>query len=288
MQQNKTIAAVLAEGKKQLRAAGREDYAAELLMQHVLGVDRTGLLIRLPNELEQGPRNQFLSGIKSMESGIPLQYVTGCEEFFGRTFRVTPDVLIPRPETEELVEGALSRASRIWPSEGSPLRMADIGTGSGAIAVSFKLGRPDAEVTATDISSAALRVAKENAERLGASISFAEGDMAEPLTGGKWDIILSNPPYIAPAEAVGMADTVTGHEPHGALFAEEEGLKHYRTLAHALPALMKRPGLVGVEIGHTQGPAVSGLFAEAFPDGDVKVVCDINGKDRFVFCELLK
>ncbi|SIT69663.1 peptide chain release factor N(5)-glutamine methyltransferase [Edaphobacillus lindanitolerans] len=288
MQRNDTIASVLAEGKRRLQEAGREEFAAELLMQHVLGTNRTGLLIKLPEKLEDAQRREFSKGIQSMESGIPLQYVTGREAFYGRPFRVTPDVLIPRPETEELVDRALARAARIWPAVDRPLHTADIGTGSGAIAVSFKLERPSANVTATDISPAALRVAAENARLLGAEVSFLEGDMAAPLEGREWDIVLSNPPYIAPDEAKGMSDSVTGHEPHAALFAEQGGLAHYRTLARTLPGLMRRPGLIGLEIGHLQGPAVSGLFAEAFPDGSVEVVQDINGKDRIVFCELSK
>ncbi|WP_052455782.1 peptide chain release factor N(5)-glutamine methyltransferase [Bhargavaea cecembensis] len=285
MQRNDRIAGVLAEGKRRLREAGREERAAELLMQHVLGTGRTGLLVRLPDKIGEESRTAFIEGIQKMAAGVPVQHVTGEEEFLGRTFRVTPDVLIPRPETEELVDGALRRAAKIWPAD-APVRMADIGTGSGIIAVSLKLGRPAADVTATDISPDALEVARENAGRLGADISFLKGDMARPLEGARWDVVLSNPPYIAESESSGMSDTVTGHEPHGALFAEENGLAHYRTLAAELPALMNRPGLIGLEIGHLQGPAVSAMFAAALPDARTEVVRDINGKDRFVFCEL--
>lgn len=285
MQRNDRIAGVLAEGKRRLREAGREEQAAELLMQHVLGTGRTGLLVRLPDEIGEESRTAFIEGIEEMAAGVPVQHVTGEEEFLGRIFRVTPDVLIPRPETEELVDGALRRAERIWPAD-APVRVADIGTGSGIIAVSLKLGRPEADVTATDISPDALEVARENAGRLGADVSFLKGDMARPLEGARWDVVLSNPPYIAESESSGMSDTVTGHEPHGALFAEENGLAHYRTLAAELPALMNRPGLIGLEIGHLQGPAVSAMFAAALPDARTEVVRDINGKDRFVFCEL--
>ncbi|MCW1928897.1 peptide chain release factor N(5)-glutamine methyltransferase [Bhargavaea beijingensis] len=285
MQQSDTAAAILAEGKKRLAGTGREAHAAELLLMHVLDVSRTQLLIRLRDQVGEEERRHFFSGIDEMAAGVPLQYVTGREMFCGRPFTVTPDVLIPRPETEELVSVALSRAGRIWPGRDG-LRMADIGTGSGAIAVTFKLERPGTEVTATDISPAALRVAKANADQLGAEVSFLEGDMAVPLSGEKWDIVLSNPPYINPADGSEMSETVTGHEPHQALFAEEKGLAHYRTLADSLPALMAVPGLIGVEIGHDQGPAVLGMLRAAFPHAAVEVVRDINGKDRMVFCEI--
>jgi release factor glutamine methyltransferase len=285
MRQSDTAAAILAEGKKLLSEAGRESNAAELLLMDILGLSRTELLIRLRDEVGEDDRERFFSGVAEMAAGMPLQYVTGREMFYGRFFTVTPDVLIPRPETEELVAGALVRADRIWPC-GSGLRMADIGTGSGAIAVTFKLERQGTEVTATDISPAALRVARENAERMSAEVTFLEGDMAAPLAGTVWDIVLSNPPYIDPEEELEMSDTVTGHEPHGALFAEEKGLAHYRTLAASLPVLMASPGLIGVEIGHDQGPAVRDMFRAAFPQAAVDIVRDINGKDRMVFCEI--
>ncbi|KZE38437.1 protein-(glutamine-N5) methyltransferase, release factor-specific [Bhargavaea cecembensis] len=285
MRQSDTAAAVLAEGKKLLSEAGRESNAAELLLMDILGLSRTELLIRLRDEVGKEDRQRFFFGIAEMASGMPLQYVTGREMFYGRFFTVNRDVLIPRPETEELVSNALVRASRIWPSR-SGLRLADIGTGSGAIAVTFKLERQGTEVMATDISPAALRVAAENAERLSADVTFLEGNMAAPLAGWVWDIVLSNPPYIDPGDELEMSDTVTGHEPHSALFAEEQGLAHYRTLAASLPDLMASPGLIGVEIGHDQGPAVREMFRAAFPHAAVDIIRDINGKDRMVFCEI--
>lgn len=285
MRQSDTAAAILAEGKKRLSETGREVHAAELLLMHVLNVSRTQFLIRLREQVGEEERSRFFSGIDEMAAGVPLQYVTGSEMFYGRSFTVTQDVLIPRPETEELVSCALSRAERIWPGKDG-LSMADIGTGSGAIAVTFKLERSGTEVTATDISPSALRVARHNAVQLGARVSFLEGDMTEPLSGKEWDIVLSNPPYIDPVDESEMSDTVTGYEPHSALFAEEKGLAHYRTLAATLPDLMAAPGFIGVEIGHDQGQAVREMFLAAFPHAAVEIVRDINGKDRMVFCEI--
>ena len=146
------------------------------------------------------------------------------------------------------------------------LTVADIGTGSGAIAITFKKEWPEANVTATDISEGALTVAKRNATKNDADITFKQGDLAAPISAQKWDIILSNPPYIAHKEAVEMSDTVLAYEPHSALFAEEDGLYFYRKLAESLPQLMNKTALIGVEIGSLQGPAVHQLFADAFPE----------------------
>ena len=191
-------------------------------------------------------------------------------------------VLIPRPETEELVLGALER-SRKMPEK---CRVADIGTGSGAIAIAFKKERPEAIVTATDISEKALKIAQRNAKRNDAEIDFRLGNLAEPLEGEKWDIVLSNPPYIAHEESAEMSRTVLDFEPHSALFADEDGLFFYKKLAKQLPKLMNKPGLVGLEIGYRQGQAVSEMFQKAFPKARVSVVRDLNGKDRMIFCEI--
>ena len=146
------------------------------------------------------------------------------------------------------------------------ITVADIGTGSGAIAVSFKKEWPEAIVTATDISEGALAIAKHNAKANDADITFLQGDLTAPIAQDKWDIVLSNPPYIAHDEAALMSGTVLDHEPHSALFADEDGLYFYRKLAETLPPLMNKPSLIAVEIGYLQGPAVHKLFQEAFPE----------------------
>ena len=172
--------------------------------------------------------------------------------------------------------------------ENKQIAMADIGTGSGAIAVTFKKEWPEANVTATDISKDALAVAIKNAHNNDAEITFKEGDMAAPLANLKWDVILSNPPYIAHEEASSMSATVLSHEPHQALFAEEDGLYFYRKLAESLPKLMNIPSLIGVEYGYKQGPAVHKLFSDAFPNSIIEIVKDINGKDRILYCETIE
>jgi release factor glutamine methyltransferase len=265
-----------------LKANGREENAARILLQHELGLSQAGLLASLRDEMAQDSFEHYWQNIEQHAAGVPVQHLTGVEEFYGRTFQVNGDVLIPRPETEELIEETLQLASRYF-REKAP-SVADIGTGSGVIAITMKCELPDAAVTATDISERALETAKANAERLGADIAFELGDLAEPLQGRKWDIVLSNPPYIAYSEAESLSDTVRDFEPHSALFAGKEGLALYEKMALQLPDLLNKPGIIGFEIGHEQGKAVQTLLQEAFPEAHVYVKKDINRNDRMVFC----
>lgn len=261
---------------------GREEAAARILLQHVLGVSQAGLLASLRDELSDNDSNQFQHLIEQFAKGTPVQHLTGYEIFYGREFSVNPDVLIPRPETEELVEEALELI-RVNITNPSP-KIADIGTGSGIIAITMKKELPSSQVTATDISQKALEMAQQNAAALDAQIDFKLGDLLEPLQGQKWDVILSNPPYIAPSEAELMADTVKDFEPHSALFADQNGLALYLEMMAGLPELLNKPGIVGVEIGHLQGEAVEKMMKKAFPQARIYVKKDINKNDRMVFC----
>lgn len=267
-----------------LEAKNLDSGSVRLLLQHITGYSHAELLANMQTELTEEASEQFWQNVDELLTGKPVQYVIGYESFYGRRFKVDKDVLIPRPETEELIYEAMNRMKPLF-GRGA-LKVADIGTGSGAIAITMKLECPEALVTATDISPGALTIAKENAEVLGASIRFETGDLAQPLMDGKWDIILSNPPYIGRDEAVDMTETVLSYEPHLALFAEEDGLFCYRKLAEQLPSMMNRPGLIGLEIGYLQGEAVARLFEEALPNATVEIVQDINGKDRMIFCEI--
>lgn len=258
--------------------------SVRLLLQHITGYSHALLLANMQSALTEEQSKQFWLKMDELLEGKPIQYVIGYESFYGRTFQVNGNVLIPRPETEELIYEAVARKKSLF--QHRELKLADIGTGSGAIAVTMKLECPELSVTATDISREALQVAENNAVQLGAEIQFLEGDLAMPLADGKWDIVLSNPPYIARSEASEMTETVLAHEPHLALFAKEDGLECYRRLAKQLPEMMDRPALIGLEIGHLQGPAVSDLFQKAFPEAVVEVVRDINEKDRMIFCEI--
>lgn len=264
---------------------GRDENAARLLLQHILQTNYSGLMMRMQDELTAEQKQQLDAFVAAHAEGRPVQYITQQEEFYGRIFAVDESVLIPRPETEELIVSAMQHMTQLF-GPNANVQLADIGTGSGAIAVTMKKEWPNADVTATDISAVALATAQKNAAANEADIHFALGDLTEPIAHTKWDVVLSNPPYIAFDEKAEMSDVVLEHEPHSALFAEEDGLILYRKLAENLPKLMNMPGFIAMEIGYKQGPAVQAMFERAFPTAEVEVVKDINGKDRIVTCKI--
>lgn len=260
---------------------GREEGAARILLQHELDLSYSGLIAAMRDEISEAQFNRFWANVEQHAKGVPVQHLTGSEEFYGRNFLVNPDVLIPRPETEELIEETLQLIERHLFKE--ELAIADIGTGSGIIAITMKCELPNAQVTATDISQPALETAALNAERLHAEIDFRLGDLTEPIKDQKWDVVLSNPPYIGYEEAPSLSDSVHDFEPHNALFADQEGLALYEKMAEQFPKLINKPGIIGFEIGYQQGPAVEKMLKSAFPDALVYIKEDINKKDRMVF-----
>ncbi|PYF07527.1 peptide chain release factor N(5)-glutamine methyltransferase [Ureibacillus chungkukjangi] len=285
MMKHKTIFEALNWASSFLVDKGRDENAARLLMQHLYETNYSGLMMRMHDRIDEEKWHQFQKDVEEHATGRPVQYITGVEEFYGRTFTVDESVLIPRPETEELILGTKERMKKLFGDQ-AELKLADIGTGSGAIAITMKKEWQAAEVVATDISEVALETAKINAQNLDADIDFRLGDLTAPIENEKWDVILSNPPYIAFEEAKEMSEVVLEHEPHSALFAEEEGLILYRKLAEQLPNLVKKRALIGVEIGYTQGEAVANFFKSSFPQGKIEIVKDINKKNRIVFCEI--
>lgn len=270
-----------------LRKSNRDENAGELLLQHFMKMSRASFLANLREELHPEILAEFQRAVQAHAAGQPVQYIIGSEEFYGRTFQVNEDVLIPRPETEELVYNALQKISKLF-GTATGLEMADIGTGSGAIAVTMKLEKPELTVTATDIYGPTLELAQKNAEQNGAEIEFFQGDLLQPLIskGKKFDIILSNPPYIPEKDIEWMSDVVTKHEPHRALFAGEEGLDLYKRFMAELPAVIKDRALIGFEVGAGQSAAVSALLQKTFPQANIETIYDINGKDRMVFAEI--
>ncbi|MGA9225470.1 MAG: peptide chain release factor N(5)-glutamine methyltransferase [Mesobacillus sp.] len=271
-----------------LKEHHREEYAGELLLRHFSGLSRTSMLAMMRDDLDAGVWDILQKAVKRHAEGEPIQYIIGSEEFYGRSFEVNDHVLIPRPETEELVYGTLKRLVKLFP-EGHPVELVDVGTGSGAISVTLKLEKPVLKVTAIDLSEDALGVARKNAATLGAEIDFIHGDLLQPLIlqGKKVDAVISNPPYIPIADQEWMSDIVTEHEPHMALFAGEDGLDLYRRFMDELPLVLKERALVGFEIGAGQGEAVAALLKNTFPHANIEIVFDINGKDRMVFAEML-
>ncbi|GER66367.1 release factor glutamine methyltransferase [Weizmannia acidilactici] len=268
-----------------LTEKGRDANAGELLLEHFLQMDRTRLLSNLRMVLPEEVQENFRKAAEAHAQGVPVQHITGYEYFYGRKFIVNRDVLIPRPETEELVQGAIERI-RWHFGKNRCLKLADIGTGSGIIAITMKLECPNLSVSASDISEKALRVAKKNAKALRADARFIQGDLLRPFLarGETFDIILSNPPYIPKRDRTSLSVVVKDHDPETALFGGEDGLDYYRRFMEELPQALNGSALVGFEIGSGQGDRVSGLLRAAFPGSRVETVRDINGHERMVFC----
>lgn len=265
----------LGEGPHSERA--RAD--AEFLLLQILGKDRAWFVTHLDDELPGDNAARFVELIERRRKGEPIQHITGEAEFYGLPFRVTPDVLIPRPETEHLVEKALELALGF-----NAPRIVDIGTGSGAIAVSLAHKLPHAAMTAIDFSSVALAIARKNAARnlVEERIRFLEGDLLAPVAGEQFEIIVSNPPYVPTADRATLSVEVREYEPALALFAGEDGLEVYRRLIPASFAALVPGGFLLLEIGYGQSPAIAAILAQCgfeqidfIPDlqGILRVAC---------------
>ena len=215
-----------------------------------MGCERAWLFAHSDEELKEVWWIHYGRYLHQRLQGKPTQHITGVQEFYGREFRVTPDVLIPRPETEHLIETALGLHAK---------RIVDIGTGSGAIAITLAL-ETGASVVATDVSIAALRVASFNGRTLGAAVPWAACDLASALRGSAFDLVVSNPPYIAARDKDTLEREVRGHEPEIALYGGDDGLDTYRRLIPEAQRLLTPGGWVVLEIGSTQGDAVSDML----------------------------
>ena len=247
-----------------------------LLLEAAAGVSRAYCFAHPEEALTEEAAQTFEGYLSRRASREPLQYIIGTCEFYGLSYRVDPRVLIPRQDTEVLVEEAL----KVLPQGGNVL---DLCTGSGAIAVAVKHTRPDADVTATDLSDEALSLAAENSRENGCEICLLQGDLFEPLEAeNRFDVICSNPPYVTEQEYTELMPEVKDYEPVLALVAGEDGLDIYRRLIAEAPDYLKPAGCLIVEIGCEQGDAVSRLFEEAGLS-DVRVIRDLAGLDRVVY-----
>ena len=214
--------------------------------------------------------------MKRLEQGESIQYIVGNVDFYHSNIKITKDVLIPRFETEELVDKTIDYAKKYF---SGCIDIVDLGTGSGCIAISLKK-ELDCNVDAVDISSKALEVAKENARSNNVDINFYEGNFLEPLTK-KYDLIISNPPYISYEEKI--MDIVKKNEPHLALYADNNGLACYEEILKNARNYLKEKSMIAFEIGYEQGAALVNLANKYLPEAKVKVEKDMQGKDRFVF-----
>ncbi len=236
---------------------------AELLLLHTLQISRATLLAHPDDELTSDQLYRYQQSIHRRLQHEPVQYITGQQEFYGLTLRVTPAVLIPRPETELLVESVLARLPQDE-LKTHPVSIADVGTGSGAIAIALAVHLPEAHITALDLSTEALHIAQLNAENhhVAHRIRFLQSDLFAALPpGAAFDAIVSNPPYVPTSDRSGLHPQVREHEPATALFAGPEGLDIYRSLIPQAHALLKRDGLLALEIGHAQRDSLAQLLA---------------------------
>ncbi|MGG0185024.1 peptide chain release factor N(5)-glutamine methyltransferase [Bacillus rhizoplanae] len=269
-----------------LQENGRDENAGEIVLCHVLKTNRTGLMMNMREELTAEQERIFADFIHKHVAGIPVQYLIGYEMFYGRSFFVNEEVLIPRPETEELVLGVLTRIRRKFGDK--HVHVADIGTGSGAISITLSLENPHLYVYTVDIAPESIEVAQKNAAELQANVTFYHGDLLSPFqeTKQKLDVVVSNPPYIPEEDWRGLSSVVKEHEPKRALVGGEDGLNFYRRFMEELPKVLQEEAIVAFEVGVGQGEDVRALLQETFPHAHVEIVFDINGKDRMVFAEM--
>jgi len=276
VQLRQTIQSAISE----LEAAGIEEprISAEVLAFHLLGIDRAYLFAHPERELNAAEQSRYKVLVGRRVGGEPLQYLTGHQEFWRADFLVSPDVLIPRPETEHVIEVVLDLVQRF--ALRPCLKLIDVGTGSGAIAVTLARELPQAEVHAVDLSSAALDVARANAERLGASVHFLQSDVLSDIErDASFDFVVSNPPYVGLNEADKVQDVVKHYEPHMAVFAGDGGLDVIRRLIPQAREALRPGGWLLMEIGYSQAEAVIALLAGW---NDVHSVPDLAGIPRVI------
>lgn len=277
-----TIATAVDRGAVRLSSSPHPERArldAEFLLLQVLEKNKAWLMAHRDEELPKAEFARFIELIELRYHGEPIQYIVGQAEFFGLPFRVTSDVLIPRPETEHLVEKAIALAV-----EFSIPRIVDVGSGSGAIAVALAHSLPNARVTAVDLSSAALHIAEKNARSNGVvdRMRFLEGDLLQPVQNEAFDLVVSNPPYVPETDRTSLAVEVREYEPALALFAGSDGLDIYRHLIPSAARALSPGGYLVLEIGFGQADAVTELLTaggfqriEGTPDlqGITRVMC---------------
>ena len=290
------IRAALKQGIARLREADVPSFtlAVELLLLHALGRNRTWLYAHPEEALSENEAQRYFALLARRAAGEPTQHLTGKQEFWGLEFEVTRDVLIPRPETEHVIEVALDRlavrelhAGRPQKTDGAGLQIADIGTGSGCIAVALAKELPAANFVATDISSAALAVAQRNAQRHGVAgrIRFLESNLLDAFRSPvSFDLIASNPPYVGRHEADSLPREVRDHEPASALYGGEEGYELYADLIAQSARLLKPGGILVLELGHNSLPAVQPLL-DSTQWINVGVTNDLAGIPRVLAAE---
>lgn len=278
-----TIGTSLDRAAKRLRAQGSGAPDARRLLAHATGRRMSTFLARRDDALTPAQMRRFEAALERRERGEPVAYIVGSAGFYGREFRVTPDVLVPRPESENVVEAAIAELKSRTPAH---RRAADIGTGSGILAITLACEVPEAAVYATDVSAAALAIARENARTLGARVTFAQGDLAAPLAAhAPLDLVIANLPYVPSADVPLSPDPVS-FEPHVAVDGGPDGLDLYRRLVAQLPPLLAPGAALFFEAAPPTIEALANLVERAFPRAYVEIGTDYADLERFVAAHL--
>ena len=269
------LAQLFSDFEEELIKQGEEAESLSFVYRSLKNLSFTDFVFALQQEISEEER-QFVEDIyRKLANHIPAQYIIGHAEFFGMQLKVDERVLIPRPETEELVELTLAENPK------KNLKVLDIGTGSGAIALALAKNRPYWTITAADISQDALDLAMENANNQGLTLFFIKSNCFSEISS-KYDIIVSNPPYISRVDEAEVGLNVLHSEPHLALFADEDGLAIYRKIAEESKDYLNDGGKIYLEIGYKQGQSVPALFMENLPEKRVRTLKDQFGQDRMV------
>lgn len=275
-----TYREVLQINEKYALDNNKEDSGVKLLLLHFSKMSSANLLLSMDQEMPEDIYADFLYGVdRYIASNIPVQHILGYEYFYGHKFIVNSDVLIPRYETEELVANVLMMYDEVF--DGKDVNVLDLGTGSGCLAVTLDVEEPHMHVTATDISDEALETAKKNNQNLKGNVTFVQGDWFEPIEGQKFDIIVSNPPYIPDSEYV--EDLVVDNEPTVALFGGEDGLDFYRHIIENAQGHLEDRFIIAFEHAYDKAKELKKIIQKHFTDVDIIQKKDMQGKDRMTF-----
>lgn len=276
-----TYREVLKIAQEQCEKEGIIAQSAVFLLLELSEMESHNLYYEYDNEMDDELNERFQEALQRLLKQEPLQHILGYEYFYGYKFKVNEDVLIPRPETEELVANVLADYDEYF--HGQKVCAIDVGSGSGAIAISLKKEEDNLQMYASDISEKAVVVAKENAQALGVDVTFLVGDMLQPFIDEniKVDILVSNPPYIPVEEK--MEKSVVDFEPHVALFGGEDGLKFYRMIFENAHKVIKEKAILAFEMGYNQKEAMEKEARKYFPTDRMETVKDLNGKNRMFF-----
>ena len=273
---------VLWQTFRDIKDSDLSDEAVQLLMLELCNMTHNDLYLHYEDEMPEELYEKYQDGVRRLLNNEPLQYIVGHQWFYGYQINVSPEVLIPRYETEELVANVLADSDYFF-GDKEEITIADVGTGSGAIAIALKKEEPKFRMYATDISETALKQAEENARFNECEITFMQGDMLQPLIDNsiRLDILVSNPPYIPVEQEV--QKSVEEYEPHVALFGGQDGLFFYRKIFENAAKVIKEKSFMAFEIGYDEKDAIVAELKKYFPMDHYEGLKDLNGKNRMLF-----